>query len=133
MKGLILTLLIIPSFLFAQEQEVEPKVTIAEFDNRCFSPVTWSASLIDARRSGTTQSEVVKRMRNDYTSGPLASYHPETLLYMLEIVDVVFLTETVETDQEILDVLRVVETLCIMFIEKHTQPNVSPKKDLITT
>ena len=138
MKGLFLTLLLIPSFLFAQEQppqSEERTVEIHEFDSRCSSPVHWSASLIAARRNGTLQAEVIERMMIDYENGPLSQYHPETLLYMLEIVQIVYTTESVQTDQEILTVLRTVESLCIVFIEQRAnpQPIESPAKETLST
>lgn len=133
MKILILALLLIPTILYSQEQGTEPPPAedknVEEFDLRCYSPLRWSASLISAKKNGTTHEEVVMRMYKDWHGGSLKNYQPETISYMLEIVAVVFETETIETNEEYFDVLRTVETLCISYIETETPKD----KDTLST
>ena len=132
MKILFLITLLFSSLAIPQDVPVEPKETIVyEFDARCLAPLRWSTSLVAARLSGTTKIEVIERMRHDYVHGSLSGYQDETILYMLEIVHVVF-ESPIDNNQEILDVLQVVEGLCVTFIETRAKP-ADPAKQNIST
>jgi len=118
MKTFILALLLIPSLLFGQEQESQPpETTRHEFDLRCLSPLEWSVTLVNARRNGVTVDVVIKRLAQDYATGPLQNYQPETIEYMLTIISAVFSADNVYGEEGMIAVFREVESLCISYIE----------------
>ena len=125
LKNLLLTLLIFPIILLAQEQVPfsEPnhnqptQPTVHTFDARCIAPMQWSSSLIFARQSGSTVDYVIQDMVYQYNYGNLQGISDDTLNYMLSIISAIYGHESVETEEEIIHVLRHVEELCVEFIE----------------
>ena len=131
MKNLLLTLLIFPIILLAQEQVLfsEPnhnQPTVYQFDERCIAPIQWSSSLISAKQSGSTVNQVIQDMVYQYNHGNLRGISDDTINYMLSIISNVFGHESVETEEEIIHVLRHVEELCVEFIEAQEEANKKP-------
>ncbi len=137
MKNLLLTLLIFPLILLGQEQgpfsepkqDNETEEHSYEFDARCTSPMQWATSLVFARRNGATIEQTVSGMAHQYRYGNLQGISDDTIDYMLTIIATVFGHESVESEEEIVHVLRHVEQICIDFIDTHKEP----KEPEITT
>ncbi len=136
MKNLIILLLLTFSILtFAQdkptsENESETLIIEVYFDVRCMSPIEWSSTLIIARRDGVTVNSVIEKMVQDYNNGPLRDYRPETIEYMLTIISTVFAADAVDTPDEIISVLREVESICIAFLDEAQE---QPEEEAIST
>ena len=65
-------------------------------------------------------------MVHQYNYGNLRGISDDTLNYMLSIISAVFGHDSVETEEEIIHVLRHVEELCIEFIEAREEANKKP-------
>jgi len=120
MNTFILALLLVPFLLFGQEQEQPgpPEASIYEFDFRCLAPLEWTTSLIYARRGGATVDVFIKQTTQNYATGPLQGYQPETIEYMLKIISSVFSADNVNTEEDMLVVFREVESLCITYMDR---------------
>lgn len=126
MKTLILALLLVPSLLFGQEQEqpgppeAQTEFMVYEFDIRCLAPLEWSVTLIEARQNDVTVDVIIKRLVQDYDSGSLQEYTPETIEYMLTIISTVF-SNPIHTKESFLAVLHKVEALCVAYVENEEE------------
>lgn len=135
MKNFFILTLLCSSLVFSQDKLTEPTPNTEtapslskEFDGRCMVPLQWSAQIITARNHGTTKEQIFDEMERDYRNGSLTD--KETIVYMLNVVEIVYSMESVETDEQIFETFNIVESVCLDFIDSHTK---SRKKHTLFT
>lgn len=69
-------------------------------------------------------------IKKDYVGGALEEYNPETILYMIGIIEYVWIEEENRDAEGIQNALQDINLLCIGFIEGHipSPPTNTPSK-----
>lgn len=135
MKSLILTLLLIPSLLLAQETPSEPKeaVIVETFDLRCKNELLYGVQLVEGRKRGLDVYTILEALQYQRRSGNLQKYPEEVISYTIDIILIVYNTEDVTSIEGSIGLMREIEKHCVEFKSQESSPPEKEKSESIST